>query len=1180
MTTTFGALVRQRRRALDLTQAELARRTGFAAITIRRIESGERRPSRELVTALARALDVPDHETEAFSQLGRRLVGDVPPATVTLSGTPLARLQPPLRPAHWVPRTDLERRLDEIVRATLTTVVAAPGFGKTATLATWAERTSDVAWLTLSPAQSQLDAMVGALVDAVRLQVPGLPASAGTAARFAGPHGAETARADAQAAQLLWSTQERLASRSLTIVLDDVDQLQPGCQGHALLEALVRQAPANLHVVVLSRAEVPFPVSRLRLTGRLNEIGPDLLAFDVADVASLLRLRLGPSGADLAAAVFAATDGWPAATRLVADALAAIDERHRDDAVARMTRRGPELATFLTQEVLSTLPGQHLSALTVLAALPAFDATLAGRLGIPDSGSLIQDLRARGLVRARPLGDTFEAVGMIAAYAAHSDSLEAPRRRAAFRAAAEWFLSRGEGESGLALLTRERDGEALAALLARTAAGLVTAGHTSAVLDAAEVVPPHLRTPTVEEAVGQALLMAGRWEESLECMRRAATGTATPPRIARWTGVVHHLRGDLTAATAIYAATLGASENDPDVAIVRAMHASAVWVQGDLPQARELASRAWRGARECADPTALAAAHTVLAMIAAGDGDRRANDVHDRLALENAQRAGDALQVVRIRSNRGSHLIETAQYQLALEELTAAVDLAEVTGFAPFLALARTNRGEALTALGRHEEAVTEYLAAAELYDRIDSRLIVFPLLSLAELFLLRGEVAQAVAHAERVLERGAGDGPHMIRVRAQAALARLVHQADPDRARALAAQVLQGADGMVAVQGRLAAGWVALADGEAEHAHALAEDAGELAQVRRDAAGFAESCELAALSSPERQNALERIAEAVTEWERAGDSFRAALAELVHLALLGNAAGVQNTWARLRRRGLRDGAAAVAGPLGTLTRGRAPTLPEGPQGLVEPRVRVCLFGSFRLYLSGTEAQADRLTAPAWALLALLAGQRGRPVACSEAEDALPAAPRLLERVLEEVRDLLDQGAGLERDWYLAENGDGLALDTDRVDLDADRFLREADRLLARTPVEDLEQLAALEASYTGDIPSNGSAAGDGLREECRAAYLGVLRRLACGHSELGDHEEAVRYSLRLLTHDPSDEGAALALVETLEASGRYGEARRHYRQYTARMRVLGIEPAPFPQREGARGQPSPRAPK
>ena len=68
---SFGAWLKQRRKALDLTQAELARLLGCATVTLQKIELDERRPSKELALALATQLGVPPDEREAFVQSAR-----------------------------------------------------------------------------------------------------------------------------------------------------------------------------------------------------------------------------------------------------------------------------------------------------------------------------------------------------------------------------------------------------------------------------------------------------------------------------------------------------------------------------------------------------------------------------------------------------------------------------------------------------------------------------------------------------------------------------------------------------------------------------------------------------------------------------------------------------------------------------------------------------------------------------------------------------------------------------------------------------------------------------------------------------------------------------------------------------------------------------------------------------
>ena len=61
---SFGYWLRRRRKALDLTQAELAAKTGCAVTTIKKLETDARRPSRQLAERLAEALALPEAERQ------------------------------------------------------------------------------------------------------------------------------------------------------------------------------------------------------------------------------------------------------------------------------------------------------------------------------------------------------------------------------------------------------------------------------------------------------------------------------------------------------------------------------------------------------------------------------------------------------------------------------------------------------------------------------------------------------------------------------------------------------------------------------------------------------------------------------------------------------------------------------------------------------------------------------------------------------------------------------------------------------------------------------------------------------------------------------------------------------------------------------------------------------------
>lgn len=68
---TFGAWVQRRRQAMSLTRDQLAEKVGCAAVTIKKIERDERKPSRQIAELLAEQLLIPRAERERFLHLAR-----------------------------------------------------------------------------------------------------------------------------------------------------------------------------------------------------------------------------------------------------------------------------------------------------------------------------------------------------------------------------------------------------------------------------------------------------------------------------------------------------------------------------------------------------------------------------------------------------------------------------------------------------------------------------------------------------------------------------------------------------------------------------------------------------------------------------------------------------------------------------------------------------------------------------------------------------------------------------------------------------------------------------------------------------------------------------------------------------------------------------------------------------
>lgn len=132
---SFGYWVRRCRKALDLTQAELARRVGCATVTIQKIEADERRPSAQIAALLANRLQIPADERAVFLATARG--GPLPEhrfdsATTTRPGGARAPHRLPTPLTSFVGRTEEIASLRAMLAETrLLSLAGAGGSGKT-----------------------------------------------------------------------------------------------------------------------------------------------------------------------------------------------------------------------------------------------------------------------------------------------------------------------------------------------------------------------------------------------------------------------------------------------------------------------------------------------------------------------------------------------------------------------------------------------------------------------------------------------------------------------------------------------------------------------------------------------------------------------------------------------------------------------------------------------------------------------------------------------------------------------------------------------------------------------------------------------------------------------------------------------------------------------------------------
>jgi ATP/maltotriose-dependent transcriptional regulator MalT/DNA-binding SARP family transcriptional activator len=1076
-------------------------------------------------------------------------------------------------------RPGLEGRLQEALTRRLTIVGAGAGFGKSTLLGAWF-RGVHGAWYTLTPEDAAMAILAGGLVQALRVPLPDLPPDllAAIAVRGPDPDADDLTRAQAGAARLCEALRERL-DRDLVLVLDDVHEVGAAAGPGRLIEAICRQAPPTLHLVLASRAEPPFAVERLRGQGQVLEISSADLAFTVDDVAALLAAWLGDESVDLAGPLREATGGWPAAVRLAVEALRGVPATERSRALEGIRRPGGPLIAYLAGEVFGSEPAAVRELIRTVAPLERLTPALCEALGVPQAAESLASLSRRGLLLEPRSGDDgwFSLHPLVRHFARESSPLSEEEERQLHGRAARWFAARGHVPEALRAFAAAGDQPAVARLLRESGPALFAAGAVDAVVRADESLPPELRDASTEQIVGQALQLRGDWEGALARFRRAAAGAAAlGPALAWRLGLVHHMRGELNEALAVYGRGSVDGSEPRDEALLLAWRAAAHWLRGDAGDCQTDATSAAAAANACGDSQALAAAHTALALLAALQGDRRANDAHYRRALEHAERASDVLQVVRIRTNLGSRLVEEGAYEEALAELDRAIQLADLAGYASLRALALANRGEAQFCVGRLEAAIADLEAARALYQGIGSRMVCYPLRKLGDIYRERGDAALSRAAYEEAVGVAEQSGDVQGLVPALAGLARVLADEEPDEARRLAERAVAHGPGMGHVGALLAAGWVSLLRGDRAEAEQRALSAAAEARARRDRAGLAEALQLQGEAASEAAGGR-RLEEAIAIWQEVRSPLGEARATLALARVARGPTGrslAEAAGQRLRALGARRHAAAAGELIASLDEE------------VRPAVAIQSLGAFSVLRRGKPVPlVEWQSKKARDLLKMLVARRGHRTprdALMEAlwpeEDPDRVANRL-SVALAIVRAVLDPDRRLGPDHFVVADRHAVGLEVAHLAIDLETFLADADAGLALQrqgrALEAAERLTAAEAAYAGDFLEEDAYDDWAVppREEARALYISLTHVLAEHSSATADHDAATRYFLRILERDRYDERAHLGLVQSLAAVGRHGEARRFYRHYAARMAELCVEAAPFP--DGGRSAPA-----
>ncbi|MBV9229012.1 MAG: helix-turn-helix domain-containing protein [Chloroflexi bacterium] len=386
--------LRTHRLKKNWTQVYVATMIGANDVEVSRWETGAAEPSLyfrerlcELFGASPESLGfVPSSETKQGEAEQNPLQRRDPRATLVATKLYVPRLR-----AHLVSRPHLIKRLQYGVARALTLISAPAGFGKTTVLAQWlAETRKPVAWLSLEPEDNDATRFLSYLIAALQTLDPGI----GTTA-LASLHSPQPAPVEAVLTVL---TNELVSHQGedMVLALDDYHVITTPSI-HQGMRYLVEHLPPQMHLLLATRTDPPFPLARLRAQDQLCEVRTADLRFADAEARTFLETVMGLHLLPEAIATLQSrTEGW-----IVGLQLAALSLQGRADVahfLAAFSGTHRFVLDYLSEEVLLRQPASVQSFLHHTSILERLNGPLCDAVtGKPGSQTMLEALEQANL---------------------------------------------------------------------------------------------------------------------------------------------------------------------------------------------------------------------------------------------------------------------------------------------------------------------------------------------------------------------------------------------------------------------------------------------------------------------------------------------------------------------------------------------------------------------------------------------------------------------------------------------------------------------------------------------------------------------------------------------------------------------------------------------------------------
>jgi len=552
----------------------------------------------------------------------------------------VAKVTIPVAAPTVLARPRLSMLLDAAVSGTdvgpsVTVVVAPAGTGKTTMLATWARQRVDragtrVAWVSVDTEDNNPVLLWSAVVQA--MEVAGV---------LAGSSLVDLVPQEPLAAFVgsLIATVERV-NESIVLILDGVHDLDSP-KVVRTLDFLLRHSPANLKIVLAGRFPPPLILPRLRVEGRLREIGPGCLTFTATEV----RLAYARNGVQLSGKelglLMERTEGWAAGLRL-----AAITVEEGGQPIDGFTGDEHVVSDYLIGEVIARQPNEVQEFMLATCVCHTFTGQLAAELSRQEnSGQILDQLERTGVVVSGQDG-TYRYHPLLRRYLrAELGRREMSSLHQRHRTVAGWYLAAGDQLRAIEHAAAAGDDDLVTRLVAKYGLAQVLDGQPQRLKRVLDSARPHvLARPSVALVAAATALDLGD-VPAADRFLRGIDHAGHPLRTQRLRALqasVHlhrqRLFGDAGDALSALRATRAGQTGDLDVDLLALVNRGvAVAWTGEREAAKEDLEHALRLAgTERRDAIALQC-ETHLAGIAAADGDLAAMGVRARAALSIAE---------------------------------------------------------------------------------------------------------------------------------------------------------------------------------------------------------------------------------------------------------------------------------------------------------------------------------------------------------------------------------------------------------------------------------------------------------------------------------------------------------------------------------------------------------------